>query len=360
MITPNILNSGTISPTFFQDPNIWNWFKDKVFPTSWHYLTDTHRFPSTLRQAPNLLLPDFLDEPVVLTRNADDRIQAFSNVCTHRAAEICTHGSSRDKIVCPYHGRQFSLEGKFLFMPEFEEAQNFPSEADHLFPFSVEVLSPLIFISPEPKYSFSNWIDPLQSLLSWLPLKDFNYTANNSSSYQVDAHWALYVENYLEGFHIPFIHPGLHKILEFGAYEEYLFPYGTLQIGIAKKDEDCFDLPVGSEHYGKRIAAFYFWLYPNLMLNFYPWGLSINRINPISPTHTRVEYFQYVWKEALIRSGAGGALDQVEKEDGAIVKSVQRGIQSRYYTGGRFSPRREKGVHHFHCMLENEIQPLNT
>jgi choline monooxygenase len=87
------------------------------------------------------------------------------------------------------------------------------------------------------------------------------------------------------------------------------------------------------------------------MLNFYPWGLSINVVRPLAVDRTRVSFLSYVWDESRLDQGAGAALDRVEREDEVIVESVQRGTRARLYTRGRYSPTREQGVHHFHRLL---------
>ena len=89
-----------------------------------------------------------------------------------------------------------------------------------------------------------------------------------------------------------------------------------------------------------------------MMFNFYPWGLSINVVKPKSPEYTEIEYFTYVWKEELMEKGAGANLDKVELEDEEIVESVQKGVKSNSYDRGRYSPKREIGVHHFHLLLQ--------
>ena len=114
---------------------------------------------------------------------------------------------------------------------------------------------------------------------------------------------------------------------------------------------EVFDLPANHPDSGKRVAAFYFWLFPNLMLNFYPWGLSLNLVSPLGTARSRVSFISYVWNESLREKGVGGDLHKVEMEDEEVVESVQRGVSSRLYDRGRFSPRREVGTHHFHHLL---------
>jgi choline monooxygenase len=161
----------------------------------------------------------------------------------------------------------------------------------------------------------------------------------------------LYVENYLEGFHIPFVHAGLNRVVDYGSYANELFRYATLQLALAKEGEAAFDLPASAPDRGRRVAAYYAWIFPNLMLNFYPWGLSLNRVVPEAIDRTRVEFHAYVGDDAKLGQGAGGALHEVELEDEAIVEAVQRGVRSRFYRKGRYSPTRERGTHHFHRLL---------
>jgi choline monooxygenase len=91
------------------------------------------------------------------------------------------------------------------------------------------------------------------------------------------------------------------------------------------------------------------------MLNFYPWGLSINVIRPVGPALTKVSFIRFVWDASKIAHGAGAELDRVEREDEQVVELVQRGIHSRFYSRGRFSPKREQGTHQFHRMLAEKL-----
>jgi choline monooxygenase len=87
------------------------------------------------------------------------------------------------------------------------------------------------------------------------------------------------------------------------------------------------------------------------MLNFYPWGLSVNVVAPLGVDRTRVFFLSYVYDAERRAGGAGADLHRVEMEDEEIIESVQLGVRSRLYDRGRYSPRREVGTHHFHRLL---------
>ena len=216
----------------------------------------------------------------------------------------------------------------------------------------VKKINPGLFIINDKKCDISELIGPMIERLSWLPIEEFKYKPEMSRIYNVKANWALYCDNYLEGFHIPFVHKDLNQTLEYDEYFTEGIDNTVLQIGIGKDNENTFDLPKNHQDYGKNVAAYYFFLFPNMMFNFYPWGLSVNVVKPKSPEETQIEYFTYVWKEELMEKGAGSGLDKVELEDEEIVESAQKGIKSKAYDRGRYSPKREIGVHYFHRLIQ--------
>ena len=79
-------------------------------------------------------------------------------------------------------------------------------------------------------------------------------------------------------------------------------------------------------------------------------------MKPLAVDRTRVSFIAWVWDASKLDHGAGAGLDRVEREDEAIVESVQQGTRARLYERGRYSPAREQGVHHFHRMLAESLR----
>ena len=152
-------------------------------------------------------------------------------------------------------------------MPEFKEVKNFPSREDNLTQLPVFGWGSMLFTSLNATANPEKYFRAMQERLSWLPLQEFVYKPELSKSYDVHAHWALYCENYLEGFHIPFVHAGLNAVIDFGNYTTELFVSSNLQLGIAKTDDKIFELPPASPDYGKKVAAYYFFVFPNILFD---------------------------------------------------------------------------------------------
>jgi choline monooxygenase len=350
-IDADIRQAATLPSAVYADPAYFTLARERVFARTWQFVTDTDRLkvPGTLY--PWTMLEGFVDEPLLLTRDSGDALHCLSNVCTHRG-NLLVEGEGHAQVLrCRYHGRRFALDGRFLTMPEFEDAAGFPSAADNLPRVPFGQWGKLLFAALDPAFTLDELLAPLKARVGWLPLDEFTFDPARSRDYLVRANWALYCDNYLEGFHIPYVHSGLAGALDYGSYRTELFDYANLQLGIAAGGEEAFDLPRTSPDYGEQVAAYYFWLFPNLMCNFYPWGLSINIVAPLAPDRTKISFLSYVWDATKLDQGAGAGLDRVEREDEDIVEKVQHGVRSRLYDRGRYSPRREAGVHHFHRLL---------
>jgi choline monooxygenase len=359
-IDPDITRARTPPGSFYTDPAWFDLCRERVLARSWHLLADADAVAPPNHCLPATLLPGVLDEPLLFTREdgarGDAVLRCLSNVCTHRGNILCEAAASGPVLRCRYHGRRFALDGRMLAAPEFEGAADFPTVDDDLHAVPHARWSKLLFAALEPSPPFAELVAELQARVSWLPIERAVLDPERSRDYSVPAHWALYCDNYLEGFHVPYVHPSLAGALDYGSYRTELFRWSSVQVGIASGgDEAVFDLPRGSPDFGQRVAGYYFWLFPCTMVNVYPWGLSVNAVRPAALDRTVVSFLTYVWDRSRLDKGAGAGLHGVELEDEAVVQSVQRGVRSRLYRRGRYSPSREQGVHHFHRLLAQRL-----
>ena len=353
-IHPDIAQARTPHTDLYTDPVLFELSKEKLFDPSWQFIGDTGLTPATGDAYPFILLEGFLDEPLVLVRDDNRMPRLLSNVCTHRGNLVVNEPCRLSHLRCRYHGRLFNLDGSFRSMPEFKEVQDFPSPADNLHQLPLTKWGNWLFTSLGDSPHDDYWQEIMERL-PWLPLDTYVFHPEYTRDFIVDAHWALYCENYLDGFHIPFVHAGLNSVIDFGNYTTELVRHSSLQLGIAKEGEDCFDLPPDSPDYGKKVAAYYFFVFPNTMFNFYPWGLSVNIVQPLGLQKTKVTFLTYISDASRFNTGAGSGLDTVELEDEAVVQAVQKGVRSRYYSHGRYSVTREQGTHHFHRIIADLI-----
>lgn len=354
-IDPDITLAQAMPAKIYTAPEAFERQRTRVFARTWH-LVPQDLPTSPPRATPWELLPGCLDEPVVLVRDAEGGCTGLSNVCTHRAAVLLEQPSSASSIRCPYHGRRFGLDGRLLHAPGFETCPNFPQARDDLRSIPVGTWGPLVFASLDPCEPFDAWLAPLQARVGSLLDLPMRHAPEHLRTFSIAVNWALYCDNYLEGLHIPFVHPSLRRALDLSGYHIEPLPRGVLQRATAAPDEVCFVWPKSHPDHGLRVAAYYYWLFPTTMVNVYPWGLSLNSVLPGGPGRTQVVFLRYVWDDALHDRGAGSGLDAVEQEDEAVIGRCQRGLRSACYPGGRYAPQHERGVHHFHRLLADAMR----
>ncbi len=356
-IDPDVRRARTPPAAFYRPGVHQRRLLEAAFAPQWQWLADAEQVPAPEGCLPVTLLPGSLDEPLVVTRQGS-RLLCLSNVCTHRGMPIALTAARTGGLRCAYHGRRFSLDGRMLSAPGFEGAADFPGPADDLASLPLEAFGPWLFTRLADGPGFERLRAPLAARIGHLPLDRLVRHAQRSRRFEMHAHWALYVENYLEGLHIPYLHTGLAGAIDWTRYRYELFDGGVLQVALAGEGDECFrdERPAGHPDGDEAIAAWYFWFFPNLMVNVYPWGVSMNRVRPLVDGRTAVDFEGYVWDAERLGRGAGGDLDRVEREDEFAVEAVQRGLAARLYRGGRYAPEHEAGSHHFHRLCQRALE----
>ena len=350
----DISRDRTLPASFYFDEDIFDHFRQTIFRRSWHYAGSIDDLTGRHNLVPLEVLPDYIGEPLVKTKDRAGNVSCLSNVCTHRGSLLVDEPSNGALLRCPYHGRCFGFDGKFRSMPGFEGVENFPTAEDDLLPIDMEVYGPMQFVRLQGTLDFRSQFEVLFGAMKWRDPKGLELRPEASRVYHVNAHWCLYIDNYLEGFHVPFVHPGLNDALDVPSYHVECHPNSVLQIGYADDAESSIlSIPEGLPYSGQRIYAMYWWIYPNIMFNFYPWGISLNVVEPVSMDFTRIRFETYTYKDLETPDVSG--IHLTELEDERIVEMVQKGIRSSHYRQGRYSVQHERGVHHFHTMLRNHL-----
>ncbi|MBU3680242.1 MAG: Rieske 2Fe-2S domain-containing protein, partial [Candidatus Kapabacteria bacterium] len=212
-VDPDISNAESLPGWFYHDAAIFDAMKERVFAASWQWIGDTNLVALANTAHPFTLLDGYLGEPMVLVRAADDTMRCLSNVCTHRGNVVVHHPGSCKYLTCMYHGRRFKQDGSFTSMPEFGSTQNFPRPCDDLHRFDLVQWGPFLFTGIAPTFDLRHVLSIMNERVGFLPLTEFVHQPALSKDYLVNAHWALYCDNYLEGFHIPFVHQDLNAVL---------------------------------------------------------------------------------------------------------------------------------------------------
>src|SRR5512132_430262 len=281
-IDPDIRIARTLPARVYSDPTLFRSQRDRVFARTWQYAAHDDVVKVAGQVYPFTLLPGALDEPLLLTRDAQDQVHALSNVCTHRGTLVVDGPGHEQQLRCRYHGRRFTLDGRFHSMPEFEGTANFPSPADDLPHVALGRWARFLMIALAPAMTFDDVVAPMRSRVGHLPFDQLAFDATGARDYVVNANWALYIDNYLEGFHIPYVHNSLAAVIDYGAYAVELERYAVLQVAIAKCGESAFSAPRSHRRASARVGPCDHSLCPTTTFTVCPWGGSVNVVVPLA------------------------------------------------------------------------------
>ena len=352
----------TLASRFYNDPAILEMERAKIFRRTWQLAGTTSQpcgeangAKHTIADPESYFTADVAGEPVLIVRDKAGTLRAFSNVCRHRAGPIAAAPGCKNVLRCAYHGWTYTLDGRLIGTPDVEGVEFFDRSTMGMVPLRLETWENLIFVNFDPA------AEPLSAYLGKIPeqARGFSFAGLQfveRRNYVIDCNWKVYVDNYLEGYHIPIAHPGLMKEIDYSQYRTDTYRYYSQQFAPlrAVQPEE-----VGQRLYapGKTLQdALYFWIFPNLMLNIYPDNVSTNVIVPLAhdKTLTIFEWFFHDADSEPVRERIRRAVafsDEVQQEDIFLCESVQRGLRSATYDRGRYSVKRENGVHHFHSLL---------
>jgi choline monooxygenase len=179
--------------------------------------------------------------------------------------------------------------------------------------------------------------------------------------YKVECNWKVYIDNFLEGYHLPSVHPGLNKELDYSQYKTTTFERHSLQTSPIRGPENEDTTPRRYKQSQDELRADYFWIFPNWMLNCYPDNMSLNIVVPTAPERTSV-IFEWYFTEDMLKTDVPQQSvrfsDEIQLEDGHICEVVHRNLHSRSYDRGRYSVKQEKCVHHFHRLYASTMVQL--
>jgi choline monooxygenase len=265
-----------------------------------------------------------------------------------------------DRLRCPYHGWTYDLAGQLRGVPEFEGVRDFDRSASGLVPVAVTTWEGFVFVHLDPDPApLADQLGPVVAQVAALGLGELAFCERRA--YTLACNWKVYVDNYLDGgYHVPHLHRSLSSILTYTDYTIESFERSCLQASPIEA-RDAADAATAAVRRGR---ALYYWIYPNLMLNWYEGHLDVNLVIPLGVDRTQV-VFDFYFDQLGDGPGSPAAeanrqsmavSERIQDEDVAICESVQRGLGSRAYGAGRLSVRREAGENLFHKLLARDLR----
>ncbi len=338
-----ITQASALDPRYYSCADIYDYETRHILTTGWQIVSPA----AQVSGAGDIITRQLGNVPIIVLRTKDGVLKGFYNICPHRAGPVAqcdARGTKR--LRCAYHGWAYDHDGQLTSAPEMQAAENFDPGAIQLTSIDVREWNGTIWARAGNGPDFNTVIDGIGDIIgSGLG----NLIYSGSILYDVACNWKVYADNYLEGYHLPFVHPGLTQAVDYSTYKTQTHKYWSLQR--SPIDDDTGAYAAGE--------ALYFLIYPNTMLNILPGRMQTNRIIPTGIDSCRIEFdFYYAPEEAYRKEQDIKFSDKVQEEDRIICEHVQKGLTSGVYKPGRLSPARESGVWHFQNLLRSAYKTM--
>lgn len=344
--------ASTPSSAWYTDPRVYELERRAVFHRTWQMVGRVEQ----VAEPRQFLTVDVAGEPCVVIRGEDKVLRAFFNVCRHHAAIVVIRETGRASVLqCPYHGWTYALDGRLKAASAFEGVRGFDLSGVRLAPIQVDTWENFVFVNlDEQAPSLDSYLAGLARRVAPLGLPRLRFAERRR--YEIGCNWKVFVDNYLDGgYHVPYAHKGLGSVLDCTRYSiecQDRFCVQTSPISSGGGDRQTASVRKGE-------TAYYFWLYPNFMLNWYEGVLDTNLVLPLSVDRTMVVFdFYFADTSAAGESQNRQSIavaERIQQEDIDLCESVQRGLQSQAYDVGRLSVRHEAGEHLFHRLLYDDL-----
>ncbi|MGD0883045.1 MAG: SRPBCC family protein [Acidimicrobiales bacterium] len=332
---PPVLAAG-IAASAYIDPDRFEAERRTVFAREWIAVGDAGR----LDAYGSYLATAVAGYPIVVLNDAG-RLRAFHNVCRHRSGPLVWDGEGVCRsLVCRYHGWSYNLQGELLSARDF--GADVPAGDFSLAGASVDAWRGLLFVNPDGEAPpLSDWLGAVVARCA--PFDMENLVVFHRSGHDLAANWKVYAENYQEGYHIPLVHPGLHRQIDSSRYKVELA--GPVAFHSAPARD------------GSITSGAWLWRFPGFALNLYHQGMSLESYWPTGPTSTRVEYTFFA-APGVPDDEARATVENSERvldEDRVICEAVQRNLASGLSRAPVLSPRHEDGVALVHQLVERAL-----
>jgi choline monooxygenase len=348
----------TIPSAWYFDNEIAELERQAVFGDTWQVVGRAGQ----VVEPGSFLTADVAGEPILVVRDEEGVLRAFYNVCRHRAARVATEPEGRaKKLRCRYHGWTYDLTGRLRGTPEFDGVVDFRREDNGLTPIAVATWGPLVCVHlSKPASSLEDYLAPLPQRTAKLEMERLHFVERRD--YRLACNWKVFVDNFLDGgYHVNTIHPGLAGIIDYSHYRTEIAGQTSVQISPLKSNSAASRDNAGMSKVRSGDAAYYWWVFPNFMMNIYQGVMDTNLVLPLGPDSCRVimDFYFAETEGTEAKAFIAQSLDvahQIQLEDVGICEDVQRGLASRSYDTGRFSVRRETAGYQFHQLLAHRLR----
>ncbi len=330
---------------WYTDPRMHAFDRERILAKTWQYCGPA----SALTDPGASLRVDVAGQPVILVNDPEAGVRAFYAVCQHRGGPVGVRCGRETFFQCGYHGWTYNLDGSLRGTPQFDRSASFDPARHGLRSVRHAQWGGFLFVCLDDAAApLEDYVDGVAALIEPLTLDGAGF--HKRETYVVECNWKVYVDNFLEAYHVPLVHPEYSKLLDYQNYREEMHGWWSVQRSGFGGDRGYYGaLGDGGE-------LFYFMLWPNLMLNVAAGRVQVNHVRPIAHDRCEVD-FDYFYADTTSDAARAAIAEdlvvtaRIQDEDADICRRVQQGLASPAYDTGCYSSKREQALHAYHQLL---------
>ncbi len=368
-----VARSGTLPADWYTSRELFELEQKHLFRHVWQHVGRTEQ----VREPGDYFTCQVANESVVVVRDGSGTLRALSNVCLHRAGPVALECGRRKAFQCPYHGWTYELDGRVRRAQGMEDTECFEPASMRLPEFTVDTWGPLVWVSLDPDVPpLDEWLDQITRRAANYRLDDLQYLGGKR--WYIPCNWKMYVDNYMEGYHLPFVHPGLTQALNPNVYTYDIGKWSNEQYGAEPHPRGpgsrvasvlgstqafrALKPPLEGLDENESKGYYFFWLFPANTFNFMPDGFLLFTIKPLDVELTECEWSWWLPEakdltDKLLQAAIVNFGQIVNTEDIEICLHAQKGMHSSVYSQGRYSANQEKCLYHFHQLITEHMAP---
>jgi choline monooxygenase len=367
-----VARSGTMPADWYTSRELYDLEQEHLFRRVWQHVGRTEQ----VAEPGDYFTCEVANEQVVVVRDKSGELHALSNVCLHRAGPVALECGRRKAFQCPYHGWTYELDGRVRATQGMDGTECFEPASMRLPEFEVATWGPTVWVRLEPGGpSLEEWLGQITPRAANYRVDELEYVGGRR--WYIPCNWKMYVDNYMEGYHIPFIHPGLQQALHPDVYTYELGVFSNEQYGAEPHPRGpgsrvasvlgstqafrALKPPMDGLSEEERNGYFFFWQFPTNTFNFMPDGFLLFTIRPVDIEMTECTFSWWLPEAAdltdkLMQAAIVNFGHVVNMEDVEICMHAQKGMRSSVYTQGRYNAEQEACLHHFHGLYAEHMR----
>jgi choline monooxygenase len=365
--------SGTLPADWYTSRELFELEREHLFRRVWQQVGRTEQ----VAEPGDYFTCEVANEQIVVVRDKGGELRALSNVCLHRAGPVAMDCGRRKAFQCPYHGWTYELDGRVRGTQGMDGTEDFEPKAMRLPEFRVDTWGPLVWVAlSDDVPPLHEWLGDITPRMGNYRLDELQYVGGRQ--WYIPCNWKMYVDNYMEGYHIPFIHPGLNQALSPDVYTYKLGDWSNEQYGAEPHPRGpgsrvasvlgsiqafrTLKPPLDGLDETERNGYYFFWLFPTNTFNFMPDGFLLMTIRPLEVELTQCTFSWWMPEakdltDRLLQAAAVNFGHLINTEDVEICMHAQKGMRSSVYRQGRYNANQEMCLHHFHKLLNRHMAP---